>query len=99
MPHMKLRKIPKKKKIKGIFYLLLIYFVLSYTFYNSFRNNNKIYNQEFIKFLLNNGNPSYLKEYNFPKIMNKTINYFLKIDLSHPETLLNTIIISNNTSI
>ena len=98
MPHMKLRKIPKKKKIKGIFYLLLIYFVLSYTFYNSFRNNNKIYNQEFIKFLLNNGNPSYLKEYNFPKIMNKTINYFLKIDLSHPETLLNTSIIGYNNS-
>lgn len=96
MAHMKLKKIPKKKKRKYLFLILLVYLIISYTFYNSFKNNHNIYNQEFINFLLNNGNSNYLNEYKFPKIVNKTIKYILKIDLTNPETILNNSIIGYN---
>lgn len=93
MAHMKLKKIPRKKKFKYIILIISLYFVFAYTFYYSFKNKSNLYNQEFIKFLLNNGNPNYLSEYKFPKIFSKTIDYFLKIDLTKPVTLLNNSII------
>lgn len=93
MAHMKLKKIPKKKKFKYIFLIVLVYLIFAYTFYNSFKNNNRINNQAFINFLLNNGNSNYLDEYKFPKIISKTINYLLKIDFTNPETILSTSII------
>ena len=89
MAHMKLKKISPKKKIKFIFLLLLVYLTIGYTFYNSFKNNNISYNKEFISFLLDNGNPTTLSDYKIPKILNKTITYLLKVDLSNPSTILN----------
>lgn len=89
MAHMKLKKLSPKKKIKFIFLLLLVYLTIAYTFYNSFKNNNISYNKEFISFLLDNGNPTTISDYKIPKILNKTITYLLKVDLSNPSTILN----------
>lgn len=89
MAHMKLKKISPKKKLKFFFLLLLVYLTIAYTFYNSFKNNNISYNKEFISFLLDNGNPTTLSDYKIPKILNKTITYLLKVDLSNPSTILN----------
>ena len=89
MAHMKLKKISPKKKLKFFFFLLLVYLTIAYTFYNSFKNNNISYNKEFISFLLDNGNPTTISDYKIPKILNKTITYLLKVDLSNPSTILN----------
>ena len=89
MAHMKLKKISPKKKLKFFFLLLLIYLTIAYTFYNSFKNNNISYNKEFISFLLDNGSPTNISDYKIPKILNKTITYLLKVDLSNPSTILN----------
>ena len=89
MAHMKLKKKTKKKKFKTFFIIAFIYIIFSYTFYNSFKNNKNISNEQFINFLLNNGNSNFIKEYKFPNIINKTMNYFLKIDFTNPETLFN----------
>lgn len=89
MAHMKLKKISPKKKFKFFFLLLLVYLTIAYTFYNSFKNNNISYNKEFISFLLDNGSPTNISDYKIPKILNKTITYLLKVDLSNPSTILN----------
>lgn len=94
MAHMKLKKVPKKTKFKLVFILIIIYLTFSYTFYNSLKNNQSYYSQEFLTYLLEEGNPHLVKEYKLPRLVNKTITYLLKIDLTHPETLLNTSIIS-----
>ena len=89
MSHMKLKKPTKKKKIKYIFLIIFVYFIFAYTFYNSLKNNKNISNKQFINFLLNNGNSNFTNDYKFPNIINKTMSYLLKIDLTKPETLLN----------
>ena len=90
MSHMKLKnKSIKKNKFKYIFLIIFIYIIFSYTFYNSFKNNQDISNEQFINFLLNNGNSNFATEYKFPKIINKTMTYLLKIDFTKPETLFN----------
>lgn len=94
MAHMKLKKVSKKTKFKLVFILIIIYLTFSYTFYNSLKNNQSYYSQEFLTYLLEEGNPHLVKEYKLLRLVNKTITYLLKIDLTHPETLLNTSIIS-----
>ncbi len=92
MSHMKLKN-KKKKSSKFIILLLLSYFIFSYTFYNSFKNNQNIANEEFINFLLNNGNANFTNKYELPKVIHKTMNYLLKIDITKPYTLFNENII------
>ena len=87
MPRLKLKKIPRKKKIKYLFLIMVSYVVLAYTFYYSFKGISDKTNEEFILFLLNNGNASMEHDYKFPKVINKTMNYLFKIDLMHPDTL------------
>lgn len=87
MSVMKLKKIPKKKKFKFLFLLLIGYLVFAYTFYYSFKSISNNTNEEFILFLLNNGNAHFENDYKLPKILNKTVNFLLKIDILHPETL------------
>ena len=93
MAHMKLKKLSRKKKIKSIFIIIILYLVFAYTFYYSFKNNKTITNEEFIKFLLNNGNANIKNDYKLPKVISKTLNYFLKIDITKPDTLFNENII------
>ena len=94
MSHMKLKnKTNKKQRIKFLFIIIFIYFIFSYTFYNSFKNNKDISNEQFILFLLNNGNSNFTYEYKFPNLVNKTMSYLLKIDFTNPETLFNENII------
>ena len=93
MAHMKLKKLSKKTKLKRIFIIIFIYFIFSYTFYNSIKNNKKISNEQFITFILNNGNSNFTNEYEFPTILNKTMTYFLKIDFTKPYTLFNNSIL------
>jgi len=93
MTHMKLRKITKKKKIKYIILVIFIYLVFAYTFYYSFKNNQSLANEEFVNFILNNGNANFTNDYKLPKVINKTISYILKIDITNPETLFNENII------
>ena len=70
-----------------MFLILIIYLVFAYTFYYSFKNTSSTTNQEFINYLLNNGNANLHNDYKLPMVLNKTINYLLKIDIVHPETL------------
>ena len=93
MSGMKLKKISSHKKIKFIFLMLIIYLVFAYTFYYSFRNSRQITNEEFIKFLINNGNSNIYNEEKLPKIINKTLKYILKIDLTKPDSLFNQSVI------
>ena len=96
MSGMKLKKISNHKKIKFIFLVIVIYLVFAYTFYYSFRNNKQITNEEFIKFLINNGNSNIYSEEKLPKIINKTLKYILKIDITKPTTMFNQSIIGYN---
>ena len=96
MAHMKLKRIPRKKKYKLVFILIIIYLIFGYTFYYSFKNNNGVMNEEFIKFLLDNGNVSTIYEYKLPKVINKTLGFLLKIDFSKPDSLFNENIIGYN---
>lgn len=93
MARMKLKKIPRKTKFKITFLLLIIYLVFAYTFYYSFKNISNNSNEEFINFLLNNGNAAIGKNEKIPKAINKTINYILNIDLTKPSSLFNENII------
>ena len=93
MAHMKLKKIPRKTKFKFIIIIVIIYLAFSYTFYYSFKNISKNSNEEFINFLLNNGNATFKNNYKLPKIVNKTVGYLLKIDITKPVTLFNENII------
>ena len=86
---MKLKKIPRKKKFKLFILIIILYTVFAYTFYYSFRNNKDITNEEFIKYLLNNGNIHFAYEYKLPNLINSTLKYLLKIDLTKPVTLFN----------
>ena len=96
MARMKLKKISKFKKIKYIFLILIIYIIFGYTVYYSFKNNSSITNEEFIKFVLNNGNIYDIDNKILPKIINKTLYYFLKIDITKPYTLFNENIIGSD---
>jgi len=99
MARMKLKKPSKKKRIKLIIIIVFIYFIFCYTFYNSLKNNEKISNKQFITFLLNNGNSNFTNDYKFPTIVNKTMTYFLKIDITKPDTLLGNSIIGYTNQI
>ena len=99
MPSMKLKgpKNKKKNKLKIFLILVIIYLSLSLTFYYSMKNNKMITNEEFIIFLLNNGNANFTKDYKFTNVINKTVNYILKIDFTNPVSLFNgTILNSSN---
>lgn len=99
MPSMKLKgpKNKKTNKIKIFLILVIIYLSLSLTFYYSMKNNKMITNEEFIIFLLNNGNANFTKDYKFTNVINKTVNYILKIDFTNPVSLFNgTILNSSN---
>ena len=80
---MKLKKIPRRKKFKAIFIIILIYVVFAYTFYYSFKNNRSITNEAFVNYLLNNGNANIHEEYKIPKVINSTLSYILKIDINN----------------
>jgi len=89
--HMKLKG--KKRSHKYLFLVIIIYLVFAYTFYYSFKYDQSINNEAFIKFLLNSGNANFPNEYELPKIVNKTVNYLFKIDFTKPATLFNDSII------
>jgi len=92
--HMKLKG--KKKKSKFIFLMIFTYVMFSYTFYYSFKYNKNISNESFIMFLLNNGNANFANDYKVPTIINKTVNYFLNIDLTNPVSLFNESILGSD---
>ncbi len=93
MGRMKLRKIPRKKKCKYLFLIIIIYLVFAYTFYYSFKSIGNNTNEAFINFLLNNGPANLAKEEKLPKIINSSLNYLLKIDLTKPASLFNNTLI------
>ena len=88
-----LKKGKKFLKIKYIFYLFIIYFTFSYTFYFSLKNNESISNEKFINLLLKNGNANILYDYDLINVVNDTVNYFLNIDFKKPVTILNASIL------
>lgn len=96
MGHMKLKRIPKRKKIKYTFLIIIAYLIFTYTIYYSFKNMGAKTNEEFIIFLLNNGNASYKSNYKISNIINKSFKYILKIDFTKPSTLFNENIIGYN---
>lgn len=93
MKGMKLKKISNRKKCKFIFLIVFIYLVFAYTFYYSFKNNQVITNEEFIKFLINNSSSMIDNKEKLPVIVNKTMNYVMKVDFTKPDSLFNQSII------
>ena len=93
MKGMKLKKLSKPKKFKYIFLILIIYLVFAYTFYYSFKNSKISSNEEFIKFLINNGNSKINNDEKLPVIINKSITYLTNVDFTKPATLFNQSII------
>lgn len=93
MAHMKLKKIPKKKKFKYIFLFITLYLVFGYTIYYSFKNDSRVTNEKFINYILNNGNLYEIKDNKLTKVINKSLGYLLKIDITKPYTLFNENII------
>ena len=94
---MKLKSNGKKKyKFKYLFLVIFMYIIFAYTFYNSFKNNKDISNEKFIMFLLNNGNSNFSYEYKIPSMINDAMSYFLNIDFTKPETLLNSSVLGYN---
>ena len=94
-------KTPKKRKrtkFKYLIYLLIIYFSICFTFYLSMRKNKDNFNEEFIIFLLEGGSIDELNQYKFPNLVNKTVNYFLKIDFKYPLSLLNATVFKGKDS-
>ena len=91
MTHMKLKK--RKKGYKLIILIIITYLIFSYTFYYSFKNNRKLMNESFINFILSNENIDVTNEYKLPMIINGTLKYLLKIDITKPASLFNTRII------
>ncbi len=91
MSQMKLKSRTKKRKI--FIFLLLIYLVFGYTFYYSFRTNKRVMNEEFVSFLLNNGNSNIINEDKLPIIINKSLRYILKIDITKPDSFFNQSVI------
>ena len=100
MPSMKLKgpKNKKKNKLKIFLILVIIYLSLSLTFYYSMKNNKMITNEEFIIFLLNNGNANFTKDYKFTNVINKTVHYILKIDFTNPVSLFNGTILNSSSN-
>ena len=88
-----LKKHHKSIKIKLIIIVITIYLSFVYTFYYSFQNIKNNSNEAFIKYLINNG-ILYEEKYNLPKVINKSFNYILKIDITKPITLFNGTIFS-----
>ena len=74
MAHMKLKKVSKRTKFKLVFILIIIYLTFSYTFYNSLKNNQSYYSQEFLTYLLEEGNPHLVIEYKLPHQQNHHIS-------------------------
>ena len=94
MGGMKLKKIKKHYKFKILLLLIIIYLVFAYTFYYSFKNNKKVINQEFVNYLIKNGNSNiYDDSDRLPKVINTSLKYILKVDISKPTSLFNQSII------
>ncbi len=93
MTQMRLKKISKRKKIKISFLIMLLYITFAYTLYYSFKSTEEVTNEKYINYLLNNGSALNLYDYKLSKVINKTLMYILKIDITKPETLFNESII------
>lgn len=85
---MELRNI-KKKRIKLLGLLLIMYISFAFSYYYTINNKFKNSNKDFINFILNGGNINNLNNIKLTNIVNKTINYLFKIDFQNPSTLLN----------
>ena len=78
-----------RMKLKYSILLIVVYLVFTYTFYYSFKSIEKDTNEAFIKFLLQSGNANLLDENVIPRIINNSLNYLLKIDITKPTSLFN----------
>ena len=67
-----------------------MYLGFAYSFYYSFREKESISNEEFINLLVATGNANILSEYKTTNVVNKTMNYILKIDFNNPLSILNS---------
>ena len=83
----------KKRKIKYLIYLSLIYISFSYTFYYMVKDNKTISNEKFINMLVSSGNANILSQYKTTNLVNSTMKFFLNIDFTNPESILNTSIL------
>ena len=94
--HMKLKNNVKKKKsrkVKFLFYCLMIYFSFAYTFYYSLKDAKRVTNEEFINLLVKTGNANILSQYKLPNLVNGTMKLLLHIDFTNPVSLFSTSIL------
>jgi len=90
----KIKKANKKKRILQAFLIIvLIYISFSYTFYYLLKNNKLVNNSSFIKFIVKNGNTNIFNDYKIVDVVNNTIKFISSVDLSKPNTILNTSIL------
>ena len=99
--HMILKKGNSKKRrfsIKVLFYLVIIYFGFSYTFYYSLKNSKKISNEDFINLLVKTGNANMFTQYHIPNLVNSTMKFIFDIDFRKPVTVFNSSILKYGSS-
>lgn len=94
-----LKRPKRKRRIKFLLYLFIIYLSFAYTFYSTMQSNSKKNNKEFINFLANGGSIDMVDDINLAYIVNKTLNLFLDIDLSKPVSILNTSILGQRSGL
>ena len=91
--NLKPKKKKKFRKIKLLFYLMIIYIGFACTFYYSLKKHKTISNEEFINLLVTTGNPNILNKYKLTSIVNGTMKLIFKIDFTKPDTILDTSIL------
>ena len=86
---MKLKNNSRSVVKKGLFYVLVIYFIFSITLYYSLKNSTRINNGVFINFLLSGGNSHMISNYKIIDIVNSSSKFLFNIDVLNPSSLLN----------
>lgn len=85
---MKLKNTSKRRIIKSIIYIIIIYGVFSITLYYSLNNSSKIDNTKFINFLLEGGNSNIIGDYKLVNMVNDTTKFLFKVDITNPSSIL-----------
>ena len=90
MGRMKLQRKKKKRRLRYLFFLGIIYISFSYSFYYMVKDNKTLTNEEFVNVLVSSGNANILNKYKATNIVNGTMKFILNIDFTNPNSIFNT---------
>ncbi len=102
MKKIKLKKNPSKKKfkffsVKFLFLIVIVYISYSLTLKYSIKNNMDMTNEKYVNYLLNESYRTDKPNYTF--IVNESLKLLTKLDLSNPDTILDSKITTITSSL